>query len=249
MACKKALYRTGDAICDEVLGLLEKYANETLAKRDKFRVGLSGGSLADILCEGMADLRSDFSKWQIFFCDERIVPVADKESTWGIFKRQLLTTCDIVPESAFFPVNCALDVEAAATDYEQTIRRTFGLSSPEEVPSFDLLILGIGPDGHTVSLFPEHPLLQEKARLIAPIADSPKPPPKRVTMTLPLINNAKVCLFGAQGGGKAEILKRIVVDRDRSLPATLVDPVKGQLIFVACDAAAALIEGDPLRGC
>uniref|UniRef100_A0A182N362 6-phosphogluconolactonase n=1 Tax=Anopheles dirus TaxID=7168 RepID=A0A182N362_9DIPT len=247
MAHKRAFYRTGDAICDEILGLLEKFANETLGKQDKFRVGVSGGSLADILCEGMSDLRSDFSKWQIFFCDERVVPISDKESTWGIFKRDLLDHCDIIPESIFFPVNSSLEVNEAAADYERKIRDAFGVSKPEEIPSFDLLILGIGPDGHTASLFPGHPLLDEKTKLIAPIDNSPKPPPKRVTMTLPLINNAKVCLFGAQGGGKAEILKKIVVDRDSSLPATLVEPPKGELIFVACDNAAALIEGDPFR--
>lgn len=245
MSPKRAFYRTGDAICDEVLGLLEKFANETLAKQDHFRVGVSGGSLADILCEGMSDLRSDFSKWQIFFCDERVVPVTDKESTWGIFKRDLLANCDNIPESVFFPVNASLDVNEAAADYERKIRKAFGLEKPEEVPSFDLLILGIGPDGHTASLFPGHPLLGEKKKLIAPIENSPKPPPKRVTMTLPLINNAKVCLFGAQGRGKAEMLKRIVADRDSSLPATLVDPSEGELIFVACDEAASLIEGDP----
>uniref|UniRef100_A0A182YMH1 6-phosphogluconolactonase n=1 Tax=Anopheles stephensi TaxID=30069 RepID=A0A182YMH1_ANOST len=245
MSAKRAFYRTGDAICDEILGLLEKFANETLAKQDKFRVGVSGGSLADILCEGMSDLRSDFSKWQIFFCDERVVPVADKDSTFGIFKRDLLAHCKNIPESVFFPVNTALDVNEAAADYERTIRKTFGLEKPEEIPSFDLLILGFGPDGHTASLFPGHPLLEEKKKLVAPIENSPKPPPKRVTMTLPLINNAKVCLFGAQGGGKAEMLKRIVMDRDTSLPATLVDPPNGELIFVACDAAGALIEDDP----
>ncbi|XP_035787559.1 6-phosphogluconolactonase-like [Anopheles albimanus] len=250
MAPKRSFYRVGDAVCDELLGLLEMYANKALAKQDKFRLGVSGGSLADILCDGMADLRSDFSKWEIFFCDERIVPATDKESTWGIFKRDLVERYDNVPASAFFPVNCTLDVAEAAADYERTIRKAFGLGEPsEEVPSFDLLILGIGPDGHTASLFPGHSLLSEKKKLIAPIADSPKPPPKRVTMTLPLINNAKACLFGAQGAGKAEILKKIIVDRDQSLPASLVEPPNGELIFVACDAAAALIEGDPFRGC
>uniref|UniRef100_A0A182QK43 6-phosphogluconolactonase n=1 Tax=Anopheles farauti TaxID=69004 RepID=A0A182QK43_9DIPT len=247
MSHKRAFYRTGDAICDEIIGLLEKFANESIAKQNKFRVGVSGGSLADILCEGMSDLRSDFSKWQIFFCDERVVSVSDKESTWGTFKRNMLGLGDVVPESAFIPVNSSLDVNEAAVDYERKVREAFGLSNPEEIPSFDLLILGIGPDGHTASLFPGHPLLAEKNKLIAPIEDSPKPPPKRVTMTLPLINNAKVCLFGAQGGGKAEMLKRIVVDRDTTLPATLVDPPKGELIFVACDEAASLVEGDPFR--
>ncbi|XP_053669861.1 probable 6-phosphogluconolactonase [Anopheles nili] len=247
MALGKAIYYTGDTIADEILGLMEKFSNETLAKQDKFRVGVSGGSLADILCEGMYDIRTDFSKWQIFFCDERIVPETDKDSTWGIFKRDMIEQYDNIPESIFFPVNCSLDVNEAATDYEKKIRKAFGMENTADIPSFDLLILGIGPDGHTASLFPGHPLVKEEKKLVAPIDNSPKPPSKRITMTLPLINNAKVCLFGAQGGGKAEILKKIVEERDKSLPATLVEPTKGELIFVACDAAGALIDGDPFR--
>nr|XP_019933445.2 6-phosphogluconolactonase [Aedes albopictus] len=247
MSASLDFYRVGDAICDEILGLLEMTANETLKKQDVFRVGVSGGSIANVLSEGMHDLRSDFSKWQIFLCDERIVPEDDKESTYGVYKRDLLECHPGFPKSVFYPVNCSLEPVEAAADYEKTIRKAFGLENSKEIPSFDLLILGIGPDGHTASLFPGHPLLEEKEKLIAPIENSPKPPPKRVTMTYPLINNAKVCLFGSQGESKADILKKILVDKDQSLPVTRVDPKNGRLIFVACDGAASKIEGNPNR--
>lgn len=247
MSSQLNFYRVGDVICDEMLGLLEKFANETLAKQDVFRVGVSGGSVASILSEGMYDLRSDFSKWQIFFCDERIVPEEDKESTYGVYKRDLLDIHPEFPRTAFYPVNCTLSATEAAEDYEKTIRKAFKMEGSPEVPSFDLLILGIGPDGHTASLFPGHPLLDENSKLIAPIENSPKPPPKRVTMTYRLINNAKICLFGAQGQSKAEILKRILVDKDNSLPVTRVDPKDGRVVFVACDGAGSLIESDPSR--
>ncbi|XP_058457071.1 6-phosphogluconolactonase [Malaya genurostris] len=240
-------YVVGEVICDEILGLLEKYANESLAKQNVFRVGVSGGSLADVLTEGMYDLRTDFTKWQIFFCDERIVPYDSNDSTYGVFKRDLLDRRAQVPKTAFFPVNTTLSPSEAAADYEKTIRKAFKMENSSEVPSFDLLILGIGPDGHTASLFPEHPVLEEKMKLIAPIENSPKPPPNRITMTYPLINSAKVCMFGAQGKSKAEILRKILVDKEQNLPATRVDPANGHLIFVACDEAAALVDINPNR--
>lgn len=77
------------------------------------------------------------------------------------------------------------------------------------MPKFDLLLLGMGPDGHTCSLFPGHPLLEESDVLIASIDDSPKPPPQRITMTYPLINNAKLCIFPLCGQGKAEMVQVI----------------------------------------
>lgn len=105
-----------------------------------------------------------------------------------------------------------------------------------EWPQFDLLLLGMGPDGHTCSLFPGHDLLDEKNVLIAPISDSPKPPPSRVTMTYPVINHAKCCIFAMAGAGKAEMVKRVLVDKE-DLPAGRVAPVSGELFWIV-DAAA-----------
>lgn len=85
-------------------------------------------------------------------------------------------------------------------------------------PSFDLLLLGVGPDGHTASLFPDHPLLNVDDRLIAYIIDSPKPPPQRITMTFSLINNARVSIFAVSGSNKADIIKKIFLDKE-DLPA------------------------------
>lgn len=77
----------------------------------------------------------------------------------------------------------------------------------DELPRFDLLLLGMGPDGHTCSLFPGHKLLEVKDVWVAPIVDSPKPPPQRITLTLPVVNNAKNCLFAVSGESKADMVK------------------------------------------
>lgn len=94
--------------------------------------------------------------------------------------------------------------EEAAKDYEEKLKHDY----PNEVlPRIDMLLLGMGPDGHTCSLFPGHKLLTEFTKWIAPITDSPKPPSCRITMTLPVINNARYCVFAASGKEKAEMIK------------------------------------------
>jgi 6-phosphogluconolactonase len=94
--------------------------------------------------------------------------------------------------------------DAAAKDYIQKLAVFF---SPDSLPKFDLLLLGVGPDGHTCSLFPGHSLLDETSVWVAPITNSPKPPPARITFTFPVLNHADLCVFAMAGAGKAEMVK------------------------------------------
>ncbi|NXR69997.1 6PGL phosphogluconolactonase, partial [Rhadina sibilatrix] len=108
-----------------------------------------------------------------------------------------------------------------------------------ETPQFDLLVLGVGPDGHTCSLFPGHALLQEQNSLISPILDSPKPPAQRVTMTLPLLNSSRSVLFVASGASKAPVLKRILEGQEEApLPAARVRPRSSRLRWLLDEEAA-----------
>uniref|UniRef100_A0A452U5G3 6-phosphogluconolactonase n=2 Tax=Ursidae TaxID=9632 RepID=A0A452U5G3_URSMA len=144
-----------------------------------------------------------------------------------------------IPDSQVITINPQLPVEEAAEDYAKKLRQAF---QGDSVPVFDLLILGVGPDGHTCSLFPDHPLLQEREKIVAPISDSPKPPPQRVTLTLPVLNAARTVIFVATGEGKAAVLKRILEDKEENpLPAALVQPHTGKLCWFLDEAAAGLL--------
>ena len=232
----------GMALCDYVT----KTANEAIDKNGSFTVGVSGGSLPKFLCAGLvpkpglpeAERKNDFSKWKIFFCDERYVPLDDQECTYNVYKRDLVDKVEGMTEHNIFPINPDLPLEDAAKDYISRIKKVFGDS--EELPKFDLLLLGMGPDGHTCSLFPAHNLLEETSEMIVTISDSPKPPPSRITMTYPIINNAAAVVFLSCGAGKAEILKQVLEPEKGSvlLPAARVKP-DGQLIWFMDEAAAA----------
>jgi len=144
-----------------------------------------------------------------------------------------------IPDSQVITINPQLPVEEAAEDYAKKLRQAF---QGDSIPVFDLLILGVGPDGHTCSLFPDHPLLQEREKIVAPISDSPKPPPQRVTLTLPVLNAARTVIFVATGEGKAAVLKRILEDKEENpLPAALVQPHTGKLCWFLDEAAAGLL--------
>uniref|UniRef100_A0A1I8MXD4 6-phosphogluconolactonase n=1 Tax=Musca domestica TaxID=7370 RepID=A0A1I8MXD4_MUSDO len=198
-----------------------------------------GGSLVNYLSTAIQSMKVDLSKWQLFFCDERFVAENDSDSTYGVYKTALIPKTSL-KEEQFIWIDLSGTVEECAHDYEKKILKEFDMEQAV-VPRFDLLLLGMGPDGHTCSLFPGHKLLEENHKLIAAIEDSPKPPPKRVTMTLPLINNASCCLFAMCGEGKADMVKKVFVDKE-PLPAGLVQPTNGDLICILDEAAGKYVK-------
>ncbi|KAG1931381.1 6-phosphogluconolactonase [Pimephales promelas] len=218
--------------------LVSSRAEKALSSgRSSFSLGLSGGSLVSMLSKDLPAVENlDCSRWLIGFCDERLVPFSDPESTYGLYKNQLFGKINI-PEDRILAIDPSLPVQECADDYANKLSKAF---SPEQIPVFDMLLLGMGPDGHTCSLFPDHPLLQESQRTVAAISDSPKPPPQRVTMTLPTVNAARCVVFVSTGGSKAPVLKHVLEGGEGpALPSALVSPRQGELFWLVDEPAAA----------
>ena len=222
----------------ECCSLIAQKSTEAIKDHGFFSVGFSGGSLPKIVCSGLLALQIDFSKWRVFFCDERYVPLADADSNYAAVKQHFLDKLAIAPEQVL-AIKHEMSLNEAAKDYECRLK---GWYPGVDVPTLDMLLLGMGPDGHTCSLFPDHQLLKEASRLVAPISDSPKPPPCRITLTYPIINAAKCSVFVSTGASKANVLKQVLEDDGTELlPAARVKPVCGDLHWFVDEAAASML--------
>ncbi|XP_014261791.1 6-phosphogluconolactonase [Cimex lectularius] len=217
-------FDTSDEVVNALCKLVESYSNDSVRERGLFKIGLSGGSLVDYLSKGLPGISTEWDKWVVFFCDERVVPFQDADSTYGAYKKKLMGKVPL-DEKNFVPINPNLTAEDAAKEYIDKLKKHF----PDcKWPEFDLLLLGMGPDGHTCSLFPDHPLLKEDNVWVAPINDSPKPPPSRVTFTLPVLNNSRGCIFAITGEQKVEVFRKIC-KKAANFPAGLVLPTNGKV--------------------
>ncbi|OGG00782.1 MAG: 6-phosphogluconolactonase [Candidatus Glassbacteria bacterium RIFCSPLOWO2_12_FULL_58_11] len=211
-----------------------------------FRVALSGGSTPKKLYQLLAGepWRGSFpwEKSHFFLGDERFVAQEHPESNFGMARQALLDKVPL-PAGNVHPLDsAAVSVEEAARRYEEELRKVFerggkdrGSKPAGDFPRFDLVLLGLGPDGHTASLFPGNPVLEERRRWAAAVEAPPGYPTReRVSLTLPVINAAAYVLFLAAGREKSPIVKAILEtpEKARSLyPAALVEPSAGELFW------------------
>ncbi len=216
-------------------------ATEAVAQRGRFTIALSGGSTPKNLFNLLATNARTVFPWDrtyFFWSDERHVPPTDPESNYRMAEEIMLSKIPVNAGNVFRIAAENPDAAAVAEAYEQTLCKFFQLQ-PGQVPVFDLILLGMGPDGHTASLFPNTAGLQEKTRLvIANWVDKLKA--NRLTMTLPVLNSARTVAFLASGTDKAQVL-RTVLEEDappEQYPAKLVRPSNGRLLWFVDRAAA-----------
>jgi 6-phosphogluconolactonase len=205
-------------------------------------VALSGGSTPKILYRALRELEwsSRFNWSRIFFLfgDERCTPPEHPESNFGMAQTELFQPLSIHPDH-ICRMKGEYDPTAAALEYEETLRRVTQCPAPA-LPRIDLVLLGLGDDGHTASLFPGTAALREQNKIVT-VGHAPTGIKSRLTLTLGVLNHAAVVLFLVTGSGKTEMVRRIIEpdsEADRSLPAARIAPESGRLVWMLDQAAA-----------
>jgi 6-phosphogluconolactonase len=238
------IHRDSQAAAEAAAEFVLEVGKEAIRANGRFFIALSGGTTPESLYRTLASPtfadRFDWSRTTFFFSDERCVPLNDTRSNYALANKTLFTPLSIPPSQVYRMEGESGDPQAAASEYEQRLHFVTK-TVPSAQPSLDLILLGLGEDGHTASLFPGASILWDHQRLIA-ATQSPKDPPNRLTMTLAAINRASVILFLATGTGKAGVVRAILnpkTEAERQLPASLVKPDWGRLIWFLDQTAAA----------
>jgi 6-phosphogluconolactonase len=226
------------ALAAEAAAIVAGIAAESVRERGRFVVALAGGTTPKGLYARLAaapfQLRIDWSRTWVFFGDERCVPPADRDSNYRMAQESMLGAVPVPAAQIFRIPGEVPDPAAAAAEYERRLRATF---DPEPV-RFDLVLLGMGVDGHTASLFPGSPALDERDRLVVAVDARAAAVRARITLTLPVFNAARHVLMLVSGAEKARAVADALRNATSSLPVARVRPAPGTLTWLLDQAAA-----------
>jgi 6-phosphogluconolactonase len=187
------------------------------SRRGLFAMALPGGSVGVHGFPVLATVLFDWDVTHIFWVDERAVPASSPESNFGLADSLWLRKSGAGP-SSLHPMKADDSyLSLAAAAYSDEIVRVLG-----KIPRLDLVLLGVGPDGHVASLFPGHAALSEEQQLVLAVTDAPKPPARRLTLTLPMLTSAERVIVMALGQSKASVMKEALEQKDSELPVSLV---------------------------
>ena len=228
---------TPDELAAKAADLVIETAGVAVRDRGRFTFALAGGSTPEKLYALLSGPdRRDLIDWQktlVFVGDERLVSPDDPRSNYGMAKRTLLGLVP-VPTANVFPVPTAAADPAA--EYASILANGFGIPAGGPPPRFDLILLGLGDDGHTASLFPGKPALASTAWVAASPPGVLPPPVDRVTFTFPVLNAARKVAFLVAGQKKAQVVKDVLA-AGADYPAAKVRPTDGELIWMLDEAA------------
>jgi len=229
-----SVFESYEALVAATVALFVKLADESIKARGKFIVSLSGGSTPKGFYSRLAEQeiasKIDWSKVVVFFGDERTVPYSSPDSNQRMITEHLLSKVSLKRENVFALSDPDIDPKQTAIDYERTMHEFFRLSGKEELPQFDFMLLGLGDDGHTASLFPGSPALNETQRWFVDNKVE-KLNTIRLTTTYPVINNSRNIIFLASGKNKAAVLKSVLTGPEGKYPSQNVRAENGKLYW------------------
>lgn len=243
------IFETLDDLTTDLVEHIAQLSEASVRERGFFTIALTGGSLISLiskLSENPYNKTVDWAKWHVFWADERAVSKNRPDSNYKLVRDEFLSKVP-VHYGHVYSFNDKLMVDKAARDYEFKIRqlvkvRTIDVSKWNDCPKFDLVLLEVGGDGHVASLFPRSTTLDNKEDWVTYIHDSPEGPPERITFTLPVINSASNVALVAIGDDKVMAVDGAIRSStegpDASVPATMVKPSEGKLVWFV-DALAA----------
>jgi len=223
-------------LTEHLLKMWIEIAQQSMARNNRFTVALSGGrSPMEFYCKLSA--YKDFDLWRrthIFLGDERYVPHDDQSSNFKMIKQNLLDYASIPPENIHPIITDTKNVEQSADHYKNELVQFFEFK--ENAPCFDLILLGIGSDGHTASLFVDDKNIDDSKSLVLPVS-LPHLKEERISLALPVINNARNVILLALGAQKSDIIKEIITGKGEA-PASKVELADGQLTYLLDKEAA-----------
>jgi len=231
-------YELAEKFAEELVRMI----NESAKKGTLFTIALSGGTTPELLFSLLGDHFSKSAPWEyahFFWGDERCVPPDDQESNYGMTQRKLFKKIDIPPAN-IHRIMGEEDPEKEASRYSREI--AMNTSKRDGIPIFDMIILGLGEDGHTASIFPGHPELFHSEK-ICEVAAHPVTLQRRITISGNVINNADSVVFLVTGKKKADIVGKIIKKKELSLnfPASYIVPVYGVLSWYIDEDAGMLL--------
>jgi 6-phosphogluconolactonase len=212
-------------------------------EKSSYSVALSGGTtpraLYTLLVAPPYRAQVDWSRVDFYFGDERGVPSDHPESNYRLASDSLFLPTGIASGQVHRMRAEMEDLDTAAKKYSTELTALVD----QGFPRFDLVLLGLGPDGHTASLFPNNWALHERVRWVVPIHDAPKPPPRRLTLTLPVLNHARQVIFLVAGADKAQAVREVLRGSAPAdhYPAKLIQPGAGRVLWLLDEGAGSLL--------
>ncbi len=237
------IFKNLNQMADYGVTIWKDIAWKAIEEQGRFVVALSGGKTPVELYNRLA-LEKDFpwDKTYVFMVDERFVPYESDDNNYQMINRILLRHVQIPAKNIHPILTLESSSSGSALRYEEDLV-SFFKNIDDKYPQFDLILLGIGDDGHTASIFPgsDELSLKETRHLTAAITPSDESKKERITLTFPVLNNAKNIVFLAAGENKAEIVKEIMGSKKSLLPAAMVKPKKGKMLFLLDKSAGSLL--------